>query len=990
MQGNGSGKSVYTITGHSFLEVLAQGLIRRYGSDPVMLPQIQVLLPTRRACRALADAFLRVAPAGASLLPSITPIGDVDEEELAMLEAEWPELSGDSAIPPPIPPLERTVLLSTLVKAARPSVSAAQAVFLANGLARFLDEIQTEQLDAARLGGIVPDQYAEHWQETLSFLGIVTEHWPGILSETGCLDQAERRNRSLSALTTRWKHHPPAGPVIAAGSTGSIPATARLLDCVASLDKGAVILPGFDRTLEADSLQALEASHPQYGMVRLLQFLQVAPEDVADWEPAMQTGRLNLVNSALRPPETAPRVVLPDDAENLLSDVSRIRCPGPRQEAQIVALLLRETLETGEQTAALVTPDRNLARRVAAELRRWNVEVDDSGGLPLDCTVPGTFLRLTAEAAASDMAPVALLSALKHPLAAGGCSPGQFREHVRCLEQLVLRGRRPGSGLASLVTDTEQLCPGHPALIAWIRHLHTVAEPFTRLFTPEPVAAAHLLRAHVAFAEQLATTDREDGSRRLWTMTAGETAAAFISEFRGAADRMPPVTAAEWPSLLQSLMAGRVVRPPYGLHPRLHVWGLQEARLQRTDVMILGGLNEGTWPGDARGDPWMSRPMRADFGLQPPERRLGQAAHDFVQGFAASRVYITRSTRVDGSPTVPARWLSRMETLLSTSAAGQTILDRWQADEARLLGWQQQLDRDPGKSRYVRSPPPPQAFPPVHTRPAKLSVTAIETLIRDPYSVYARHVLDLTALEPIDPAPGPADRGVLIHEAVDRCVSSLAGSGDDNTLDRFLEIGAEVFAPHMHHPEIRAFWWPRFRRIAVWITRLERDRYPGLAKSFTEISGALILPRPNASFTLTARADRIDVFHSGDIAVIDYKTGSIPDKAEVEAGVSPQLPLEAAMVRAGAFQGIAPGPVVELSYWQLSGTRVTGTIRPAADGDPEDLADTALKGLEDLLTHYENPDTPYRACPNPGLMPRYSDYAHLERIQEWVNTLEDS
>ena len=972
--------SVYTIpAGAAFLDTLAAGILDRHGADPQSLSAVQVLMPTRRACRSLGEAFLRATGGAPVLLPAITPIGDIDEDELGFLATEEPAVAEALDLPPAITTLRRQLLLSRLIMAENEAVSAGHAARLAQELARLLDEAQTERLDFADLDRIVPDRYAGHWQETLEFLKIVTENWPAILEEQGCIDPADRRNRLIEAQIALWQANPPAGPVIAAGSTGSIPATADLLACVAGLPGGSVVLPGLDRSLDVNSRDALGPGHSQYGMTNLLRRMNVDIADVRVWagEGKKDTGRVAVLNAALRPPATAAEVFLPDMLEKAFAGIRVLNAPGPQQEALSIAMIMREILEEDAHTAALITPDRRLARRVAAELRRWGIDIDDSGGTPLADTVPGVFLRLTAHAVAEDAAPVPLLAALKHPLAAGGMDPPQFRDRVREMEIAILRGPRPAPGFTGLHARLSHIEP-EAGLTYWAGELAALAAPLADLMNRPQVCAVDLLEAHIAFAEALAASEDETGVERLWVGDAGESAAALVHDLRAAAQALPPIPGRDWPALLDTLMAGAVVRPRYGRHPRLSIWGLLEARLQQADLVILGGLNEGVWPPEPATDPWMSRPMREAFGLAPPERRIGLTAHDFVQALAGPDAIVTRSTRIDGSPTVPARWLTRIETLLSASDEGQTVIRRWRTEEETWLTWQAILD-----ARQDASPvTAPAPVPPLDARPDRLSVTDVETLVRDPYAIYAKRILSLSALDTLDADPGAADRGSIIHNAIDRFIREAGDDRFHGALDRLLAIGEEEFAPWLDRPGIRAFWWPRFERIAEWIVALENDRASGTVRRHTEVDGVLTIDRRGRPFRLRARADRIDEIADGGYEIVDYKTGAIPSKKDVNAGLSPQLPLEAAMIVNGAFSDIPPGGVTELSYWKLSGGDPAGEIRAAGD-DPMTLADEALAGLIALLDYYDDPDTPYIARPDPDIAPRHSDFLHLERVQEW-------
>ena len=959
-------------SGTPFVDALAIGLMQRHGGGPLSLSRVTVLLPTRRACRSLREAFLRVTAGAPLLLPALRPLGDVDEEELA--------LNGGDAleVPPAISALRRQLLLTRMIRRRAGFEHPAQAALLAAELAQLLDQVQTERVDFAALHGLVPAEFAGHWQATLEFLKIVTAQWPAVLREEGLLDPAARRNLLLAAQAERWQQSPANGPIYAAGSTGSIPATAELLKVIARLPQGAVVLPGLDQDLDDASWQALddEPTHPQFGLKQLLHRLQVDRAEVEPWPAPGVAGahpdRLALLRQALKPAATSDGwAVAPAPDPEALRGIVRIDAPGPQEEAGMIALLLREVLETPGRTAALVTPDRDLARRVASELARWGIDIDDSAGQPLAQTPPGAFLRLTAALIAEQAAPVPLLAALKHPLAAGGIARDRFRRRVRALERAVLRGPRPAAGVAGLVAALTAERGKHRELVAWLEEIARQAAPFAALMRQSTAPLVDLLSCHVAFAEWLAG---DDGGPQLWAGEAGEAAADFIAELRLAAADLEPLPGATWPALLDVLLAGKVLRPRYGRHPRLAVWGPLEARLQQADLLILGGLNEGTWPTDAGADPWLSRPMRRTFGLAPPERRIGLAAHDFQQAAAAGNVILTRAEKVEGTPTVPSRWLLRLERFLA--GRGLALESRPATDLAR---WQALLDR-PAQIRPVAAPLP---RPPLAARPRQLSVTRIEIWIRDPYAIYARYILGLKPLDPLDADPGAAERGNIIHRALDRFIGAYPEALPPDAAARLLAIGREEFAATMGRPGVRAFWWPRFERIADWFIDFEhRRRSAGTRPLASECRGRLDIAGPAGTFRLTATADRIDRLADGGLAIIDYKTGQPPSQRQVEIGLVPQLPLEAVIAAAGGFADVPAAGVAELAHLQLRGGAVAGEFKPLK-ADVGVLAATALDGLQRLIAAYDQLETPYQSRLIPKFLDRPGDFDHLARVAEW-------
>jgi ATP-dependent helicase/nuclease subunit B len=971
--------TIFTIPpGMAFVDALAAHLLAEADGDPLKLAEMEVLLPNRRACRSARDAFLRLSGGKPLLLPRLRPIDAGDGDDTILFA------DGPLDIPPAISPIERQLLLTRLVMAMgagrgghRPSPD--QAARLAAELAKLLDAVQIERIGFDRLAALVPADYAAHWQVTLDFLKIVTEHWPALLGDR--LDPHERINRVLDAQAARWRAAPPDTPVIAAGSTGPRPATADLMAVIAALPRGRIILPGLDLSMDAATWAALDDSHPQYGMKRLLEHLGVDRRAVRPLlpQPDPRAARAVLLAEALRPAATCEAWRdMGEFPAATLDGVSRLDAPGPREEAGAIALILRQALETDGGTTALVTPDRNLARRVAGELERWGLVIDDSAGQPLSTSAPGTYLRLLAEMVADGFSPHATLACLKHPLAAGGDDPALFRARIRRLELTALRGPRPAPGIAGLKAAARD-----GKVRDSLDRLDACLAPFTAIMAAETAPLAELIRAHMEAAEALAADHRLPGPARLWKGEAGEALATWAADLAAAAQAVgaifPAIAPRFYPALFDQLLSGQVVRQAWGSHPRLFLWGPMEARLQKADVMVLAGLNEGTWPGEAEADPWMSRPMRQAFGLPAPERRVGLSAHDFAMAFCAPRVVLSRALRVDGTPTVPSRWLMRLEAVMQAAHL------EFGEDAGQYLDWHALVDRPDGFERV--GPPAPR--PPLAARPRRLSVTEIETWMRDPYGVYAKHILRLRALDPIDEDPGAAEYGSLVHNAIERFLTENPGPLPTDAEERLLAIGTEVFADVLARPGVWAFWWPRFQSVARWLVAHERGRRPEVARTFCEIKGELPIAAPGGEFVLHARADRVDLLRDGSLALIDYKTGQPPTAREVAAGYAPQLPLEAAIARFGGFDGLDPAEVSRMLYWRLKGGTDGGEERSAGD-EPARLTGEAVEGLAALIATFDDERTPYAARPHPDRAPKYSDYQHLARLREWATAGEEA
>ena len=984
--------TVFTVpSGAAFLDSLAAEIVRRHGATPLELSAVTVLLPNRRACRALGEAFVRRGGEGPTLLPAISPIGDVDETDVALSGAEEEAPADSLELAPAMPSVRRQLLLSQLIlrydsrhRGGGASMDEAQAAHLAAELGHLLDRVETERLSFAGLTDMVPERFAAHWQGTLDFLKIVTEHWPRILAAEGRIDAAARRNRLIEAQARRWRARPPADPVIAAGSTGSVPATAELLDVVCRLPRGSLVLPGLDTAMDEASWEALDAAHPQYGMKELLARIGVPRTEVAAWPGACASPRAPLLAAAMRPAAATAEPSSEDaSTAQALDGLGWYEAKDSHAEAGLIALMLRSALDTPGQTAALITADRSLARRVAAELGRWGLQIDDSAGAPLASTPPGTLLGLSAAMIAEEVSPVSFLAALKHPLVGGGMDRAVFRRLVRRFERAALRGPKPGPGFAGLKRALDRRAKdaaGQP-LSDWLDALAAAAAAMVEAASARTTDLGALIRAHLGFVEYLAGDGTVSGAQRLWAGEAGEEAAAFMGELIAGAAGHPPLRPTSYPALLRVLMRGRVVRPRHLRHPRLHIWGPLEGRLQQTDLVILGGLNEGTWPPETAVDPWMSRPMRLGFGLPPPERRTGLAAHDFAQAAAAPTVVLTRAEKVDGTPTVPSRWLVRLKAEIGLAALAEA-----RASAALFGHWQWLLDRPPAGA--IAACPPPAARPPLAARPRKLSATEVEKWMRDPYSIYARHVLGLRALDEIGEEPAARDRGNFIHRALESFVDEYPAALDGDALGRLLQCGREAFRAALGNPNVQAFWWPRFERIARWFVEHEVAGRAALARVHAEAEGAIELAGPGGPFIVTAHADRIEELVGGGLAIVDYKTGVPPAKGDVWAGLAPQLPVEAAIAEAGGFEGVAAATVRDLGHWRLSGATPPAKIEPVEMKEGAAAAE-ARAGLERLIEAFDDPAVSYHAVPRPRFKPRFNDYEHLSRFKEWTTVAEE-
>jgi ATP-dependent helicase/nuclease subunit B len=985
------------------------------GGDPLELARATLYLPTRRACRLARDVFLDTLDGDAAILPRIVALGDLDEDEIAFADAA----GGEDALslPPAFDALERRLTLAELISKWAATIAPhtpliantpEAAIALADALARLMDDMITRQVPWKKFDKLVPDDLDEFWKKSFEFLKFLHPAWSKILAENGAIESSDRRDKLIEAEAERLAASD--APVIAAGSTGSMPATAMLLETIARLPHGAVVLPGLDMELDEASWAQLAgkdgddshdglpaAGHAQFAMHALLDRLRLTRTDVKQLGTA--NGREALISEALRPAATTERwrQRLADKdfaaaAARALENVALIEAANAEEEALAIAVAMREALETKDKTVALVTPDRALARRVKAALERWQVAVDDSGGDALSQTPAGLFARLAAQVALHGLEPVPLLALLKHPLLRLDGGKHGNAGPIATIEHALLRGPRPRPGSDGLDrafaafrlnrdsmhhSDTRWLIADDrfDATAEFIARLGAALNPLEELKKPHPLS--ELAGRHRQVIEALSRD--ADGAVAAF---AGQDGTALADILDGLIDsgaaRGIAVAPADYAELFHAAIGDRVVRRPESRALRAHIYGPLESRLQTAERIVLGGLNEGTWPPETRSDPWLSRPMRRALGLDPPERRIGLAAHDFAQALGAREVILARAAKVAGAPTVTSRFVQRLAAL-----AGE----RWTHVVARgddYLALARALDA-PAQVKHAERPAPK---PPRAARPSRLSVTAIEDWLRDPYTIYAKYVLRLAPLDAVDTAPGARDRGTVIHGAIGEFTEKFAAAPAADPLKELLALGEKYFAPLADYPEARAFWWPRFIRIARWFADWDMERRARLTALHAEIRGELVFPVGERSFTLSGIADRIEQRKDGSYAIIDYKTGQARTEKQVRTGLAPQLTLEAAILRAGKFGSLAPGPVSELAYVTLKGGEPAGKtlVIDFDEGTPDSQADRALAKLKALVATFEDASTPYLSLVHPMWKTHYGDYDHLARVKEWSLT----
>ena len=978
------GPNIYSIAAHrGFADALVAGLVPRYSEPGLGLARLTLLLPSTRAMRTVTEAFIRhfgATGAQGMLKPRMVAIGDLDLDETlgSLLDP-----LGAADIPPAVDPTWRWLKLAELLRDVMgDNAPQGPALFnLARDTAQTMDrllveDVAPEELLQERVLDLFGD-LAEHWQTTLHRFATVQNRWLKELDARKALDAAARRNRLFEHAAFRWKEHPPETPIVAAGVTSAAPALARLLRVVAELPAGAVILPDLDLSLGADVWSELGCAgapaepggppfakgdaitHPQYHLKLLLNRMGIALGEVQAWhrkgQGAARPERSHAVSAVFLPPKASQTWVdLPPEKRHL-SGVRLLETPNPEAEAQAVALAAREALEHPEQRVAIITPDRSLARRIVHHLRRWNIEADDSAGRPLTQTTAGRLLLSLAQVVAERAAPVSLVALLGHPLVRRGERRREWLGSLRGFER-ALRGPRPAPGLAPLAAVAEEAQAGE-----WWAEVEAIIAPLLEAEASRPLAELLDQLAHVG--EALCGED-------LWAQEDGRALAAFVEDLRQQAravgTRADPQ---DLDGILADAMDDVAVRPPYGGHPRIAIYGLLEARMSRAELVICAGLNEGSWPARPSVDPLLAPAVLRALGVPGADFRIGLAGHDLAGALGAPNVILSRSERDAQGPAIASRFVLRVKALLGD------LVERYEDNYLPRLA--QALDDAPLAKRY----PQPEPLPTPQQRRQRISVTALDRLRSDPYQFYASAILGLKDIDALDAEPTPAWQGQLAHDILEKWHT--------NRGDLFAIADASLGAMN-HHPLTRALWEPRLLKALEWVkSELESDT--GRKAVLWEKWGSF----QRKGIEIFGRIDRLDRLSNGDFAVVDYKTGSPPSGASVAAGYALQLGTLGLMVGEGGFanEGIQ-GEASAFEYWSLAKHKQSDTgfgfiatplkIPPKRSGiEPEDFLPEALRFLDEALDDWILGEQPFTARLNPDA-PGYDTYDQLMRLQEWL------
>ncbi|GHA47650.1 double-strand break repair protein AddB [Amylibacter ulvae] len=955
--------------GIDFSQAFVAGLLAKTkDKPPEYLASIEIFVNTTRAARRLKQLFIET---GSCLLPRIRLITDLANDPLAPI-----------TLPKPVPALRRRLQMGQLVQAlikSDPSLAPQSAAYdLADALAALMDEFQGEAVPLTALDDIVLENQSEHWNRSLKFLQIIATHW----TENAGTDPNDRQHHVAKAYADHWRENPPDHPIIVAGSTGSRGHTALFMHAVANLPQGGVVLPGFDKDMPISVWKTLSKSnaaldHPQAGFAKLLARLEMAPSDVHLWHTVLpeNTDRNALISLALRPAPVTDQwreegEKLSATISNAIKNIDLLEAKSPKEEALTIALRLRKAAEDGVQSV-LITPDRNLTRRVETALGRWGIIPDDSAGQPLDLSPPGIFLRLAGDFLGQKLTPQRLLAILKHPLTHSGGDRGEHQRRISEVELKILRGGDPEVNFEALHSWAQK--QNDPASIQWVGWLKSA---FSGVENGAPRDLQQWVHDHQQLAQTLSSGANDDTEGELWRKEAGVEAAKIWREFSAESTYGGVLNITEYRALLRLVLSKGEVRGATQAHPLISIWGTMEARVQGAELVILGGLNEGIWPKTPSPDPWLNRNMRGQIGLALPDRQIGLAAHDFQLAMGAPNVVLSRSVRDNESPTLASRWLIRLSNLIkgidnesdSYFAAMQSRGNHWIAIANAIERVETSVAREPR----------PSPMPPIAARPNRLSVTQIKTLVRDPYAIYAKHVLGLRKLDAVGQEPDALVRGISIHSFLENFIADVATDQDNLNTNYFINLAETVLERDVPWPAMQRLWLARLQRVAQWFVDGEVDRQKFGTVIAQERCGKFY--DPELDFTLSVQADRIDMDNAGNYAIYDYKAGKPPAPKDI-ANFDKQLQLEAAIASQGKFDDLGAAKIVHLEYIGMHQDQETRIV----DIEKTPI-DQVWEEFRSLIHAYKLAQSGFTARDKLLNENDFSDYDHLSRKGEWEIT----
>jgi ATP-dependent helicase/nuclease subunit B len=977
-------KNIYTLDLRYPLLKAITLYLKEISKNPNDLSNHTVFLPTKRSSKILINTMYKLSEKKAILLPKIIPIGDTDEDEILSHDIKT---DNDFDIKEAISPMERQFIFTQLVhqKLKTEGKSYAKSYLLAKELIKLIDQLNYENIPFSKINKLSCEKYSKYWQENLKFLELITKFWPQILKEKNKLDIIERKNLLLAKQAETLKNKKNSGKIIAAGSTASLPSTANLLSQISNLENGIVILPGLNTYLPKEiQTQIIEEdlqNHPDYGMLKFLNKNSTTLNEVKDFKTlltqptnkelgknipdasrAILTANLNLPANHIH---TWHNLNLPKEA---IKNLNILKTKTDQEEAKTIALIIRNAYENNEKIL-LITPNRTLAKMVRTELKKWDIDIDDSAGESAISSKPASLILSLTESILSDHSPFEFLNLIKHPL----FKTSDKAKIIYTLDKKILRGIRPEPGLTGIKSRIETLRIHNDKkseLINFLENIETILSGLTRILKQSFLSLQEVINILISTIETLSPNINKDPK---WP----EIKEYLLNIQTDAENNIDEITPGEFKNLITQFLSSLTLRPKKEIEANLTILGPIEARLLKADTVIISSLNETSWPKETSTGPWLGRSMLDEIGLPRPERKIGLSAHDFNEFISSPKVYITRSEKTGGNLQIKSRFIEKLETIIEITGLNAHFKAQ---NKTNFINWQKKAS----VPKTFQSADRPKPNPPFSARPKALWATEIEKLMRDPYEIYAKKILKLKALDDIDKETNMADFGILIHSSLEEYTQKIYSSENpDFTILKDIMNKKAIRQIPLH---LLTFWKPRIDKITNWFIEYEKTNHRKIKTSYSEKMGEYPIDK---HLTIKAKADRINILTNNKLEIIDYKTGRLPTEKELKAGYSPQLPIEGIIAKSGNFEFMNKTnyEIENLIYLELGSDKAkkTGGFEYLFKDDINIILDAANKGVIKLaLTYFnEKSSSPFIAHPHPAFAPKYSDYEHLSRTAEW-------
>jgi ATP-dependent helicase/nuclease subunit B len=931
------------------------------------LSEVKIFLPNRRSCRQLTQIFIEKKLN--AFLPKIKAISDLSYEDFFDLPAdsETKNIIDDLLQIKVISGIDHLFFLTKEIEKLSvfgSEIEFNQAFKISLILKDLFDEIERAEIDLKKLTEIDDSDLSSHRQLTLDFLKNFQVQIKNSLLKENIFFTTSYQNFIVEKFTELLQKNGSKTPLVIAGSTGSMSFGKKLIKAISQQKNGYVVL----HSLLADKKNFGAENHPQFFLNQLLGFLEIEKNSVKKIAKEnfllSSNNRLDLLSLLMLPSfeslkwQNVQAYLNEKTAiEDLEKNFKLIETKNEIEEAKIIALILAEST-TQKKKSAVITNNRKLADLLKLELQKTSLPFNDTRNLGVFNSKLINFLLLILELIESEFNSHSLLATLKNPL----CYHSQNKEIIADFEIKILRQERLKPGIDGIKEKLK---------IVDQKELNNFFEDFCSklIIHPKPVEG-HDERYFNKFdmAKSLSSKIQdlikitENLSKKSWQKLLEEEPAQielfeFFEELKS--QNNLKISDNNFLASLKDLLTQISFFEKSDATSSIQILSTIEARLLNYDLVIIASLNEGEFP-EIETDNWLGKKIRKDLEIERSAKKTGQNAYDFCNYLSNQRIVLTRSEVRNGATLIASPFLLKFRTLCQKIGANLNsgeeyfnFLKNSQSNESKL-------------ARQETNPKPKIEF-----RPKKLSITEISKLISDPYTIYAKKILELRELEKIDHESSYAEFGSFVHKALEDFIKNPHQND-------FLEKSEEIFTKYFFSEEAKLTWLPKFKNIFVDFLR-KNEEFSDY-KNYVEIPVKIKI----GENLISGKIDRLISNETGLVQIFDYKTGEIPTKKSVTSGAEPQLTIAMLAIVEGLIESelknVDLDKIDSLNYWKLSASSGS-EIKEMCDKNSEIkiLYSAAKLGLAKLFEYFSDKENGYISAPNKKNYKK-NEYSHLARI----------